>query len=95
MRFLFEWFGTARRIDLDKLHHTIHPGSVRIIAEGWTPKADNDVGACALDFATANLDHSSDRDRLIAADIQNSFENQVGIQAGGAKRRRVTRLEGQ
>ena len=46
-----------------------------------------------MDFATADLDDASDRDRLITSEIQDSLQNEIGVQTRGAKRRGVACLE--
>ncbi len=48
-----------------------------------------------MNFAASDLDDLADGHRFVAAEIQNSFQNEVGIQAGGSECGRVAGFEGQ
>ncbi len=48
-----------------------------------------------MDFSSPNLDHAADWNRLVTAQIQHSFQDEVGIQAGGPKGGCITGLKRQ
>ncbi len=48
-----------------------------------------------MDFSAADLHHAADGDRFVAPQIQDSFQNEVRVQARPSKRRRIGGLEGQ
>ena len=60
-----------------------------------SPERDDNLGASSVDFSSPDLDHATNRNRLVAPKIEDSFQNQVGVQAGRSKSRRVASLQGQ
>jgi hypothetical protein len=48
-----------------------------------------------VDLASSDLDHATDRYGLVTPEIQDSFQDQVGVQARGSERRRIAGLERQ
>ncbi len=93
IRLFVQWFGTTRFIDLNELHRTIHPrcGSVR---QGCAPQCNYDLGTAAMDLPASNLHNLADRNRFIAAQVEDSFEDEIGVQPGGTEGRRVAGLQG-
>lgn len=58
-------------------------------------EGDDDLGAGAVNLAASDLDDLADGNRLIAADIEHSLEDEVCGCARGSKRGGVACLEGQ
>ena len=48
-------------------------------------EGDDDLGAGAMDFAAPDLHNLADRDWFIAADIEYSFEDEVGVMPAARK----------
>ena len=48
-----------------------------------------------MDLASPDLDDLTDGDRLVAPDVENSFQDEIGIQPGGSKGGRIAGLERQ
>ena len=94
IRLFFKRFGTTTFINLHKLHQSIHPGS-QSIRQGCSPECDNDLGAATVDLPAPDLHNLADRNRFVAAKVEDSFQDEVGVQAGGTEGRRVAGLEGE
>jgi hypothetical protein len=58
-------------------------------------KSDDNLGSGAVDLATSDLDDLTDGNRLVTPDIQDSFQDEVGVQSGGSKGRCIASLERQ
>ena len=48
-----------------------------------------------MDFPAPDLDDLADRNRLVAPEIEHSFQDEIGVQAGGSKGGGIAGLEGQ
>jgi hypothetical protein len=51
------------------------------------------LGSGAMDFSTSDLNDLTDRHRFVTPDVENSFQNQICVQPGSAKRCRVGGLK--
>ena len=87
-------FWATRHIHLHKLHDAIHPSRRLVCLEG-AEECDDDLGAGAMDFAASDLHDLADRDRLIATDVEDSLEDEIGVQSGGSKGGGIGRFEGE
>ena len=58
-----------------------------------TPESHDDLGAAAMDLAATDLDDLADGDRLIATEVEDSLQDEIGIEPGGVECGRVTGLE--
>ena len=76
--------GRPSRINLNKLHQTIHPCRC-LIQLGRPGESDDDLGAGTVDFSPSDLDDSTDGNRFVAPEIQDPLQDEVGVQAGGRK----------
>ncbi len=89
----FQRFGTTTFINLHKLHRTIHPRS-QPIRQWCSPECDDDLGAATVYLPAPDLDNLADRNGFVAAEVKDSFQDEVGVQPGGTEGRRVAGLEG-
>lgn len=58
-------------------------------------EADDDLGPRAVQLAAADLDHAADRDRLVAAQVEDALEDEVRVEARGPEGGRISRLQGE
>ena len=93
IRLFFQRFGTTTFINLHKLHRTIHPRS-QPIRQWCSPECDDDLGAATVYLPAPDLHNLADRNGFVAAEVKDSFQDEVGVQPGGTEGRRVAGLEG-
>lgn len=89
-----EWFRTPRRIHLNKLHNGIHPRWLAL-GERGAPECHDNLRASAVNLPAPDLHNIADGDRFVAAEIENTLKNEVGVEAGGPEGGGVTGLERQ
>ncbi len=92
VRLFFQRFGTATFIDLHKLHDTIHPWC-RSFRQRCSPECDDDLGAPTVYLSASDLHNVADGNRFVAAQVEDTFEDEVGVQPGGTEGRCVAGLE--
>ena len=92
MRLFVEWFGTARRIDLDKLHNPIHPW-ICGVGQWRSPQCDDNLSTASMDLPAPDLHDFAYRNRFVTAKIEHSLQNKIGVQARGAEGGCITGLE--
>ncbi len=93
IRLFFQRFGTTTFIDLHKLHRPIHPRN-QPIRQWCSPECDDDLGAATVYLPAPDLHNLADRNGFVAAEVKDSFQDEVGVQPGGTEGRRVAGLEG-
>jgi hypothetical protein len=76
------------------LHQTIHPWR-HLLGSRHPHEGDDNLGACAVDFPSPDLDHTADGHRFVAPQIQDPFKDEVCIQPRRAKRGCIAGLKGQ
>ena len=64
-----------------------------MIRKGSSPECDDDLSAAAVDLPASDLHDLPDRNRLVAPDVENPFQDEVCVQAGGTESGRVTGFE--
>ena len=72
-----------------------HPSMVRNVRKGSSPETHDDLCTAAVDLPAADLDDLADRDRLVATEVEDPLQDEVGVEPGGAESGRVTGFEGQ
>jgi hypothetical protein len=61
-----------------------------MIRKGSAPESHDDLSATAMNLSASNLNNLADRNRLIASDVENPFQDEVCVQASGTESGRVT-----
>jgi len=84
--------GMSFRIDLHKLHKSIHPWFC-LVAQRRAPKTDHNMGAGSHDLTTANQDHLPDWYGLVTSQVEYSFQDEVRVETGSSESSGVTGFE--
>ena len=64
-----------------------------MIRKGSSPESHDDLSTTAMNLPASDLHDLPDRNRLIASDVENPFQDKVCVQAGGTESGRVTGFE--
>ena len=94
LRVVVQRLRTACGVDLNELHEAVHPGR-GLIGLGRSESAMMIWARRAMDLPSPDLDHTADRNRLVAPEIQDPLQDQVGVQSRGPKRGCIAGLERQ
>ncbi len=93
-RFAGEGLGTTLDVDVDELHDPIHPGR-RLAIQRGAPEGHDDLRGAAVDLTASDLDDAADGHGDVAAQVEDSFQDEIGIKAGGVVSRGISGLQGQ
>lgn len=84
----------AGLVDLNELHHGVHPWAVAPFHRSPV-KTDDDLGRSCPEHGSTNLDDFTDRNRLKATKIDHPLEHQIRRIANGSIGRRIGSFKSQ